>query len=381
MMYPKSVCRHAVLSGCVALLAGCATLPSSGPTARQVVRRAADAGQPLQFRVVPLDALSIAALAKPDVAIPDQPGIAAVAEVAGPVMVGPGDVLSITLYEVGVSLFTGTRAGAVAGGTIDPSAHSERFPQVSVDEDGAIDLPYIGRLRVAGSTPTQVAREIERNLIAKSQTPQALVTIVGNVTNAFYVSGDVRKPSRVDLPAGGERLLDAVTLAGGAAFPVDDMIVRLGRHGRIVEQRLGTILPASADDVLLLPGDRIELLHRPRTFTVFGATPRVSQVAFEAGTVSLAEAVARVGGPSDNAADPTAVFLFRYDDPRTVDGRPVIYRLNLLDPASYLLAQRFAMRDKDVIYIANAAANQPTKFIGIINQLFAPFITVRDATR
>jgi polysaccharide export outer membrane protein len=377
LMFLSSVRRLALLGG-AATLAGCATLPSSGPTAQQVVKRAIVANQGLQFQIVNLDATTVATLANP-ASTTGVGGLATLKEQVRATAVGPGDVLSVTLYEVGVSLFSSTGSGA--GGTFDPSAHSERFPQVPVDDRGMIELPYIGQLNVAGSTPSQIAHAIEQSLIAKSQMPQALVTIAGNVTNAVYVSGDVRKPGRLDLSPSGERLLDAVALAGGSAFPLDDTLVRLERRGRVVEQRLGTILRGSDDDVALVPGDRIELIHRARSFTVFGATPRVSQVAFEAASLSLAEAVARVGGPSDNTADPTAVFLFRYDDPLGADGRPVIYRLNMLDPASYFVAQRFTMHDKDVIYIANAAANQPTKLVGIINQLFAPFITVREATR
>jgi polysaccharide export outer membrane protein len=34
----------------------------------------------------------------------------------------------------------------------------------------------------------------------------------------------------------------------------------------------------------------------------------------------------------------------------------------MMSPASYFLAQRLAMHDKDVIYIANAAANQPASW-------------------
>jgi polysaccharide export outer membrane protein len=145
---------------------------------------------------------------------------------------------------------------------------------------------------------------------------------------------------------------------------------------------MGSILPSSKDDVVLEPGDRIQLIKRPRSFTVFGATSKVSQVPFENGEVSLAEALARVQGPNDAAADPKAVFIFRYndaiDEART--SQPVIYRLNLLDPASYFLSQRFAMQDKDVIYIANAAANQPSKLVAIINQLFSPFVAARVLT-
>ena len=105
-------------------------------------------------------------------------------------------------------------------------------------------------------------------------------------------------------------------------------------------------------------------------------------MSFETGDVSLAEAVARAGGPTDSSADPSAIFLFRYDP--QVDGAqavPIVYRLNMLNPTSYFLAQRFLVRDKDVIYIGNAAANQPAKLVAIINQLFSPIVTARALAR
>ena len=374
--------RSVSLLACTAsLLAGCATLPSSGPTARQVVRRANANDPNLKFAVVDLDAVAVRALAE-RAGASDDPlrRLASLAEPAKADVVGPGDVLSISLYEVGISLFAGRARDS--GGTFDPSAHGEQFPQVAVDVNGEIQLPYVGRITVGGLTTREIALQINQALASKSQAPQAVVTIAKNVSNAVFVSGDVRRPARVELSAGRERLLDVIAIGGGAAFPVDDVVVRFTRRGRTVEQRLASIRTGSADDLPLIPGDRIELVRSPRSFTVFGATQRVSQVPFESSTVSLAEAVARVGGPSDYQADPSAIFLFRYEDGEVAaDGRPVIYRLNMLEPASYFVAQRFAMRDKDVIYIANAASNQPTKVVGIINQLFAPFITIRDATR
>jgi polysaccharide export outer membrane protein len=39
------------------------------------------------------------------------------------------------------------------------------------------------------------------------------------------------------------------------------------------------------------------------------------------------------------------------------------------------------MHDKDLIYIGNAASNPVTKFVGILNQLFAPLLTARVLTR
>ena len=142
-----------------------------------------------------------------------------------------------------------------------------------------------------------------------------------------------------------------------------DTVVRLTRGGESGEMRLGDIRPGSGDDLILLPGDRIELVTEPRSFSAFGATPRVSQVAFESPSLSLAEALARVGGPNDLQADPRSVFLFRYDAAAIVAGEPpLIYRLNLMKPESYIIAQNFPMRDKDLIYIANSASNPVSKF-------------------
>jgi polysaccharide export outer membrane protein len=49
----------------------------------------------------------------------------------------------------------------------------------------------------------------------------------------------------------------------------------------------------------------------------------------------------------------------------------------MMQPVNYFLSQRFSVRDKDVIYIANAASNRPAKFVAIINQLFSPFVAAR----
>jgi polysaccharide biosynthesis/export protein len=42
------------------------------------------------------------------------------------------------------------------------------------------------------------------------------------------------------------------------------------------------------------------------------------------------------------------------------------------------LAQRFMMRDQDLLYVGNARANQPSKFVQLLSQLFLPVATVRN---
>ena len=55
---------------------------------------------------------------------------------------------------------------------------------------------------------------------------------------------------------------------------------------------------------------------------------------------------------------------------------PTVYHFNMMEASSYILAQRFKMQDKDVLYIGNAEANQPTKLVQIVSQLFFPLLTI-----
>ncbi|SDC21996.1 polysaccharide export outer membrane protein [Sphingomonas sp. YR710] len=369
------------------LLSGCTTLPSSGPTARQVERGARHAQAPLTFQVVNLDAAAFQRLvAGGDDVVAGAGRLAVLAREGRVDTIAPGDELQINIYEVGMTLFGGATnfggASAVIGSdALDSSARTQRLGTIVVAPDGTIRLPYVGRLSVAGSTPYDVQRMIEQALHGKSQSPQALVTVVNSPGNSAYVFGDVSRSGRIPLSAARERLLDAVATSGGAKAVSADTLIRVTRGGQMAEMRLGDIRSGSPDDLTLLPGDRIELVRQPRSFSVFGATSKVSQVPFDAPTVSLAEAVARVGGPNDAQADASAVFLFRYNAAEIAAGHPpVIYRLNMMRPESYFIAQSFRMQDKDVIYIANAASNPVSKFVGIINQLFSPVLSARFLT-
>lgn len=361
-----------------ALLAGCSTLPTAGPTAGQInsaMRKDNQTG----FTIVDIDPAAAATLASLP---PADGGLSRLARQGRIDTLGAGDVLTIGVYEVGVTLFQGATGSLGTGGGFNPAARSTLLDDVLVSSEGTITLPYVGRLTVAGKTPAEVSRMIERGLRGLSQRPQVQVTVKGNAHNVFYILGDVRTPGRFPLALPEQRLLDALALAGGAAVQPDDAVVRVTRGTEAAETRLSAIESNGTQNIALLPGDRIQVFTRPRTFLAFGSTLKVSQVPFSANELSMAEALARIAGPNENSADASAVYLFRYD--RTTDvpgGTPVIYRLNMLKPDSYFLSQRIGMRDKDVIYVAGAASNQPGKLAQILGQLFSPLFAVQRLTQ
>lgn len=132
------------------------------------------------------------------------------------------------------------------------------------------------------------------------------------------------------------------------------------------------------------PGDRIYVAYEPRTYTVFGASLKSSEITFDTQRVSLAQALARSNGLNDGLADPAGVYLFRFENGDVakqlgVEGNaprePVIYHVDMKDPTSYFLMQQFEMRNHDVIYIANARGAQLHKLLSLMSAMFEPLGT------
>jgi polysaccharide export outer membrane protein len=356
-------------------LCGCNTLPSNGPDVVQVVRAAK--GSAPAFAIVDLDAASVEAanhVAPPTGSIAPLSGVLPTGLVNA---IHVGDTLRVTLYEIGASLFA-TAGSASPGGAAtepNPGAVSHTFPDLQVQPDGAIALPYVGDVQAAGKAPDQVAGAIEAALHGQSESPQVIVSVREDQGNTVMLMGDIHSPGRKLLSYRRETLLEMIALAGGPTQDSVDMRVRVTRHGQAAEMPLSDIVSGGPDDIALQPQDRIELLYRPPSFTAFGAAGKVSQVPFHADRLNLAEAMGRIGGPLDQLADPTGVFIFRA---RQDASHPrVVWRLNLKDPRSYFIAQSFVVQDKDVIFVANARSNSLAKFLAIINNVISPVVTAK----
>ncbi|MDO7836024.1 polysaccharide biosynthesis/export family protein [Sphingobium sp. HBC34] len=366
------------------LTTACASIPSSGPSARQLFKSEKAQADAIGFSILDVSAESL-----PAPELSELTTTAALEQLAssGRVdLLGPGDILQVNIYEVGVSLFgSGVTLGGGDRGTTNVSVKDQAMEGVTVDDDGYISLPYIGRIRAAGRTTEDVRRAIIAGLRGKSQAPQALVTVKENVTNTVTVGGLVAQPGRQRVSLARERILDAVAAAGGLKEPANQStaILRFTRAGRTVETYLSELTPGSTADLQLLGGDRVEILQRDRSFTVFGAAGRVSEIKFEKAGLSLSDAVARAGGPDGQQADPAGIFVFRYEKDAGTPNveKPLVYRLDMTKPSSYFLSQRFMMRDRDVIYVANASSVQTRKLVEIFSLFTSPLIQARAVTR
>src|SRR5262249_2914934 len=248
-------------------------------------------------------------------------------------------------------------------------------------------VPYAGPLRAQGRTAIELQATIVDALKDIALKPQAVVSLITQRASSFSVLGAVGAGGRFPALPSGERILEAIARAGGPTAPGNESWVVFERNKRRVLVPFGAIVDLPANNIFVRPNDIIYVYREPQTFLAFGASGRQAQIPFEAWHVSLAEAVAKANGLTDIQADAGAGFLYR-GEPRDVAMElgvdvsgfngpiiPVIYNLNLRDPAGYFLASKFEIRNKDVIYVSNASSVEASKFLTYVRLIIG---TVSD---
>jgi polysaccharide biosynthesis/export protein len=371
----------AVMGFLACVMAGCSALPTAGPTAHDLKGQEVKDNQ-TQFDLVDIDDGVVAVL----LAEPTESFQARFKKYGRPPQpkIGIGDGLVVSIWEAaGGGLFSASPTDHVSAGS-----RSVTIPEQIVSRDGAISVPFAGRVQVAGRLPSEVQRTIEERLAEKAIEPQVIVTLTKSLSNSATVTGEVIGGARVPLSLKGDRLLDLIAAVGGARSPVYETFVRLSRDGITATIPMEALVSNPAENIYAQPGDVLTLVRLPQSFTAFGATGANAQIQFTSERMTLVEALAKAGGLQDQRSDPAGVFLFRFEPPKVVNalGRsqlrtgpegssPVVYRLDLRAAKSYFLAQRFPLRDKDIVYVANADFNELQKFFTLLNTLTGPIIT------
>ncbi|MEB2332480.1 MAG: polysaccharide export protein [Nitrosomonas sp.] len=300
-------------------------------------------------------------------------------------IIGPGDVIDVTIWEAPPAMLF----GAIV---LDPSAgptttRGVTFPEQMVTSDSTIAIPFAGRVSVRERTAQEIEREIIVRLYGKANQPQVLVRVIKNNTSNVTIVGEVNNSTLMALTPKGERLLDALAISGGVKQSINRMAVQLSRANMTATMALDSVIRDPKQNILLKPGDVITALYQPQSFSVLGATGKNEEVLFEAQGISLAQALARSGGLADNRADARGVFIFRFEDAKLVDAGhsltagadgtvPVVYQVDLRDPASFFVTQNFPVQNRDVIYVANSPEAEFNKFMKLLISVAMPGLTI-----
>jgi polysaccharide export outer membrane protein len=243
----------------------------------------------------------------------EAPAAAATQVVADDYVVGPQDVLNLTVFN-------------------DDTLSR---PALVVDTDGTIDCPYVGRQKVAGLTTRQI-EEMLRRLLGLRRDAKGKV-VGGYLTNPniniavkdfrsqrVNVMGAVRNPGYVELQ--GDPTLTRALSQAGYPTPESGSYVQIthdaaaagGTAGPADQERIPRqeIENGRASRIRLRPGDAVFVPNADKFF-ITGEVKTVGQLVLSQET-TVQQAIIMAGGVTDRA-NKNRVRISRIVDGKTVD--------------------------------------------------------------
>ncbi len=285
--------------------------------------------------------------------------------------IGPGDVVGIVVYDHPEIVFSAIPATTVA----DPASVSPA-PGFIVSNTGQLSFPYVGALKVDGMTVQELENTLVQRLSRVFKNPQLSVRVQAFRSKRAYIEGEVRLPGLMvftDIPM---TLAEALNRAGGLAPNGDRSAVNLTRDGRTIPLDLMALADAGIDPsrIPLKSGDMVMVRSRDeRKVTVMGEVGIQTGVMMRNGRLSLNDALSEVGGVNLSTANPRQIYVIRNE----ANG-VAIFHLDARTPTAIAIADGFALRPKDVVYVDPVPLVQWNRVLNLILPTATTATSYRD---
>lgn len=284
--------------------------------------------------------------------------------------IGAGDILTITVWEhPELTIPSGSFRGAEESGNV-------------VKSDGSVFYPYAGTLHVAGLTTSQIKELVTKRLSSVIKKPQVDVRVAAFKSQRIYVSGAVEQPGIAPITNVPLTLIDAIEQRGGLADDAAWKSIQLTREGRTLTISLRPLFENGAwsKNILLQHGD---LVHVPRNDAdkvfVLGEVNRPQGITMSRTGTTLAEALASANGINESRADGRGIYVLRntgveYKERNSPVYTATVYHLNVASAVGFMLADKFALEPRDIVYVSPAPITRWNRFLS----QFLPSIVATD---
>jgi polysaccharide export outer membrane protein len=346
------------------LLAGCSAMPAFGPDADVINGVALDGAEVVKdampFQIVEVTAATLPSVAEARSNFPST--FRSQRFLDTDEVVGVGDLIEIRIWEVSED------------GLFATAGNRETVLNVRVSNTGNITVPYANTISARGLTPSELRTLLLERYQGQAVEPEIAVAITSTEARSATVLGNVRNPERVEIPPRGIRLLDLLASTGGASEAPWELRVTVQRGSASAAVLLSDIADSPGNNIVILPGDTVNVSHEARRFAVYGGVIRPANIEIPILDARLAYLLAEVGGLNERVAQTQSVFVFR---PAGGHGTATAYRFDFSRPDTILLASAFRLAPNDITYVASADAADFQRFVSIV---LSPFLGTARST-
>lgn len=236
----------------------------------------------------------------------------------------------------------------------NPASMSMEVPGRVVDNDGTFFYPYVGRVRAAGRTVQEIRDELAAKLGRVLVEPQVDVSVADYRSQRTFVLGQVVKPGPVPITDIPLTIAELISQAGGVQDSADLRRAVLLRNGKeqpvdlyalFYEGDLSQNFRVQSGDVLTIPENKYNKVF------VMGDVGRPQSLPMRHGRMTLAEALSDSGGFDLSSANAGHLYVLREGEKQ----RPQIWHLDASSPDALVLADRFELQPRDIVYVDPAA--------------------------
>lgn len=342
------------------LLAGCGTAPGMfmrniGSNSSNSIFTPATPPEPaIDFTLIQLSGDNVNQYADAAPAISASPKLTP-AQV-GPYRLGLQDVVRISVW--GQPDFLPTLSAVSSGGVASVPLGR------TINEDGKLFFPLIGSMPALGLTVPEFRTNLTKALATYIKDPQVDVDVGAFRSQRVFMAGEVKTPGVVPITDIELKITDALAAVGGPTPEADLGTIQLTRGGQSATLDLNRLyyggdathnLTLQHGDILTVP-DRVY-----RKVFLLGEVMAPRSYPMHRGRVSLAELLADAGGTNPLSANAGEVFVMRRD----AAGKPLVFQLDARQPVALLVADRFDLQPRDLVYVNPTGATQA---IRILNQ-------------
>lgn len=281
---------------------------------------------------------------------------------AKPYEVGPGDILSIVVWDHPELNMPGSVS---SGNGADASGANSIAQGYTVDTNGFIQYAYIGPLKVAGLTEMGVRDALAEKLAKYVRQPQVTVRIQTYRSKRVYLDGEVKTPGVQVLNDMPMTLPEAVNRAGGFTEKSDRSRVAVTRGDETVVVDMPDMIRkgVNPDRIVLRDGDLVRVFAQADSKVfVIGEVQRPGGVMFNNGHMSLNQALGDAGGISQTSGDASQVYVVRGRE----SSKPQVFHLDASSAAAMATADAFELKPNDVVFVDASALVKWSRVINMI---------------
>lgn len=222
---------------------------------------------------------------------------------------------------------------------------------LTVDQQGFIQFPLIGRLKASGMSVPQFTAVLQSRLQRYLKYSDPQVKVINYLGSKFFIDGEVAKSGEFPIADAPVTLYGALSMAGGATTTGDSNNIVLNRRGKNYSLGLQSLrqMGLSANQVYIRDGDSIHVNSQSRNKVyVLGEFGRIAPVAIPEQGLSLSHVLGESSGLNANTANAAKVYIVRDNQQYNYTN---IYYVDMQTITGLALANRFEMQANDILYV------------------------------